>query len=111
MTNKLYYKAEKIFTGNEMLQHHAVVVNNGVVEAVIAEDDLTNDIKINDLGEVILAPAFIDLQIYGANKRLLAVYPDARSVKDIVDYCASGGAAYCQPTVATNTYDTIFKCI
>lgn len=94
-----------------MLQQHVVVVNNGTVEAVIADADLPSDISVTDFGDAILAPAFIDLQLYGANKRLLAVYPDTQTVADIVDYCASGGAAYCQPTVATNPYETIFKCI
>lgn len=94
-----------------MLQQHAVLVSNGLVEAIIPESGMGQGIPFTDFGDAILAPAFIDLQLYGANKRLLAVYPDAQTVADIVEYCASGGAAYCQPTVATNPYETIFKCI
>ena len=51
------------------------------------------------------------MQLYGANNRLLAVYPDVQTVADIVHYCKRGGAAWCMPTVATNTYEVIFKCI
>ncbi len=58
-----------------------------------------------------IAPAFIDLQLYGANNRLLAEYPDAQTVSDIVQYSKHGGAAWCMPTVATNRYEVIFKCI
>lgn len=109
--NKQYYKAKKIFTGSEILLQHAVVVSSGKVEAVIAVADIPSDVSVTDFGDAILAPAFIDLQLYGANKRLLAVYPDTQTVADIVEYCASGSAAYCQPTVATNPYETIFKCV
>ena len=33
-----------------------------------------------------IAPAFIDLQLYGAYKKLLSAYPNAESVKAIYDY-------------------------
>lgn len=58
-----------------------------------------------------LAPAFIDLQIYGAYGRLLAVYPEANSLFKLNEYCNKGGAAFCLPTVATNKYDIFYKCI
>lgn len=93
------------------MQQHAIVVKDGIVESVINEAGIEANATVTDFGDKLLAPAFIDLQLYGANNRLLAVYPDAQTVADIVEYCASGGAAYCQPTVATNPYDTIFKCI
>jgi N-acetylglucosamine-6-phosphate deacetylase len=67
---------------------------------------------VTDFGEeAIIAPALVDLQLYGANNRLLSVYPDAQTVSDIVEYSRKGGAGWCMPTVATNTYEVIFKCI
>jgi N-acetylglucosamine-6-phosphate deacetylase len=60
---------------------------------------------------VLLAPAFIDLQLYGAQGRLLAVYPDEITVGAIYQYCLSGGAAQCMPTVATHPYKVIFECV
>jgi len=107
----MIYKAAKIFTGHEMLTSHAVIVNNGIIKNVIESSSIPGDEPVTDLGDVILAPAFVDIQLYGAHKRLLAVYPDAATVSAIYDYCAAGGATYCVPTVATNPYDTIFKCI
>jgi len=59
----------------------------------------------------LIVPAFIDLQIYGAYGKLLAVYPDRSCLDAIVDYSRKGGAAWCMPTVATNTKDVFFRSI
>jgi N-acetylglucosamine-6-phosphate deacetylase len=42
---------------------------------------------------------------------LLAVYPEVDSLYRLNDYCRAGGAAFCQPTVATNSYDVFYQCI
>ena len=59
----------------------------------------------------LITPAFIDLQIYGAYGKLLAVYPETDSLYKLNDYCRNGGAAYCLPTVATNSYEVFRKAI
>lgn len=107
----MIYKAAKVFTGHEMLQDHAVAVSNGVIESVFPSNVLSEKQIVTDLGDVMIAPAFIDIQLYGAHGRLLAVYPDATTVSEIVKYCTNGGATHCMPTVATNPYETIFQCI
>jgi len=109
--NKIIYKAAKVFNGSEILPQYAVVVNSGVIEAVMPSSSLYADAEVVDLGDVLLAPAFIDLQLYGAHGRLLAVYPDEITVAAIYNYCLNGGAAYCMPTVATHPYKIIFQCI
>ena len=107
----MIYKAARVFTGYEMLHNHAVAISNGVIESVFPAAELSGTADVADLGDAILAPAYIDIQLYGAYGRLLSVYPDAATVKAIVDYCTAGGATHCIPTVATNTYETIFQCI
>lgn len=111
MSNKLLYKAGKVFNGNEILHGYAVLVNNGMIETVGPVSSMHTDAEVVDLGNVLLAPAFIDLQLYGAHRRLLAVYPDEITVAAIYNYCLSGGAAYCMPTVATHPYTVIFQCV
>ena len=58
-----------------------------------------------------LLQCFLDLQIYGAKGFLLSVKPTAETILKTYEYCTEGGANYFQPTVATNTYDTIFRCV
>lgn len=111
MSNKIIYKAAKVFNGNEILQDYAVLVNNGVIETVAPAASMHEEAEIIDLGDSLIAPAFIDLQLYGAQGRLLAVYPDEVTVAAIYNYCLNGGAAYCMPTVATHPYKIIFQCV
>jgi len=100
--------ARKIFTGEEWLLDHSVVIDSGIINDILPTEQLRSaaDMNVN-----VLIPAFIDLQIYGAYGKLLAVYPEADSLHKLYQYCAKGGAAYFIPTVATNTKEVFFSCI
>ena len=111
MTNSKIYKADKLFTGDDWLHDHAIVVKNGIIENIVPASSLNEADSIESFPNCFIAPAFIDLQIYGAYKKLFAVYPETDSIKKLNEYCKSGGAAYCLPTVATNSRDVFYKCI
>jgi len=111
MINTVCYTAHKVFNGKEMLPHHAVLVEDDYIKDVLPLVSIDGDIPIIDFGDAYIVPAFIDLQLYGSHGRLLAVYPEAQSVEEIYKYSTNGGAAYCMPTVATNPYPVIFKCV
>jgi N-acetylglucosamine-6-phosphate deacetylase len=59
----------------------------------------------------LIAPAFIDIQIYGAAEKLFAVYPTTDSLKRLYEHCVAGGTHYFLPTAATNTMEVFYKCI
>lgn len=109
--NSAVYTAAEIFTGKEILRNHAVVVTGGVITALAPANEFESTSEIKEYKDALIAPALIDLQLYGAHKRLLATYPDAETVNAIYEYSKAGGASHCMPTVATNTYETIFKSI
>ncbi len=111
MSNTKIYLAEKIYTGYDMLQQHAVAVLDNVIVGMHPLTDMPADAGVVEYKSALLAPAFIDLQLYGAYKRLLSAYPDAETIKAIYEYSKAGGCSHCMPTVATHTYETIFKCI
>ncbi|MEI6584480.1 MAG: N-acetylglucosamine-6-phosphate deacetylase [Sediminibacterium sp.] len=102
------YSAAKIFTGEQDLENHAIVVSNNFIEAIVSIESLH---KNADQHFDIIAPAFIDIQIYGAHKKLLSVYPEADAIFKLNDYCKTGGALHFMATVATNSYEVIFACI
>lgn len=104
------YTAEEVFNGDKRLPDHAIIVEDGIVEKVLPIISLPRNTAITAHAHLI-APAFIDLQIYGANKRLLAAYPEKQSLQDLYEYCLSGGTRFVMPCVATNSYENIFKCI
>lgn len=111
MGNSKTLIADRIFTGKEMLHHHAIEMEDGMITGIKPVEKIKPDENIVKYQDALIAPAFIDIQLYGADKRLLSVYPDTITVKAIYEYSKAGGASHCMPTVATNTYEVIFKCI
>ncbi|MDR0793553.1 MAG: N-acetylglucosamine-6-phosphate deacetylase [Chitinophagaceae bacterium] len=112
MSDTKIYVASEVFTGTDLLHNYAVVVKDGVVEQVLPATTIPKNIETTVYDEgAIIAPAFMDVQIYGAAGRLLAVYPDSATVAAIYEYCKAGGAAYCMPTAATNSYEVFYNCI
>jgi N-acetylglucosamine-6-phosphate deacetylase len=105
------YKANKIFTGDNWLYDYAVITKEGIINELIPAVTLPRDISVESFSACLITPAFIDLQIYGAYKKLFAVYPETDSLYKMKEYCNSGGAAYCLPAVATNTMNVFYKCI
>lgn len=105
------YTADKIFTGNEWLTSHAVLVEDGVIDSVVHLNEVAAGVSVQSFTDAIIAPAFIDLQIYGAHGNLLAVKPTIDTLTKTYEYSKAGGAAYCLPTVATNTYKVFYACI
>ena len=105
------YIASRIFTGENWLTDHAVIVEEKIISGVVPVSSLSANQQAEHFDNCIIAPSFIDLQIYGAGGKLLAVYPEADSLYKLEDYCKKGGAAFCLPTVATNKKEIFFKCI
>ncbi|MFC0773648.1 N-acetylglucosamine-6-phosphate deacetylase [Terrimonas alba] len=102
--------ATQIFNGELWLRDHAILIERDRITAVEPVSSLPDSIKIEQFSGS-LVPAFIDLQIYGAYEKLLAVYPEADSLFKLNEYCRKGGAVYCLPTVATNTYEVFHQSI
>lgn len=111
MSLPIAFIAARIFDGEAWLSDHAVLCSHSRIEAVLPLAELSADIPQENFEGGVLAPALMDLQIYGASGKLLAVYPEVDALKRLNEYCRSGGAAWCMPTVATNPYETFYRCI
>ena len=111
MANLKAFIADRIFTGDEWLDDHAVLIESNLIKDVVPSSSLPENIPKKIFDGCILAPAFIDLQIYGAYGKLLAAYPEADSLFKLNEYCSKGGAVFCLPTVATNTMEVFYKSI
>lgn len=107
---KKVYTADHVFTGVEQLPNYAVIVQDDVIENVLPIISLPKDVEITAHCSM-LVPAFIDIQIYGAAKKLFAVYPSADTLRILYEHCMSGGTQMLLPTVATNTLEVFYKCI
>ncbi|HEX2846918.1 MAG TPA: N-acetylglucosamine-6-phosphate deacetylase [Chitinophagaceae bacterium] len=111
MLPKKVYIADEIFTGEEWLKGYGVITVDGKIIELVKANEIPVSLPVERFENAILVPAFIDLQIYGAYGKLLSVYPEADSLYKLNEYCRSGGAAWCMPTVATNTYEVFHQCI
>ena len=99
------YTAAKIFTGDEWLQDHVVITSDGLIEKLVPLSEA--NIEIEDTKQL-LVPAFIDAQVYGAEKKLFAEYPSPETLQIMYEKFSSEGTCLFQPTLATNTF-TVFK--
>ncbi len=95
------FTAKKIFSGEEWLEDHALITEGGRIRQLMPLREL-DAAAVEHLGENILAPAFIDIQIYGAGEKLFSVFPDINSLKLLAEHNSRGGTILCLPTIATN---------
>ena len=100
-----FISAKSLFTGNEWISETAVQIKDGTIISITKEHYDANE------AYHYMVPALIDLQIYGADQKLLSEFPDADCIQKIYEYCLAGGAAYFQPTVASQSTAVIYKAI
>ncbi len=104
------FTADKIFTGSDWLPDHSIVIESELIVDVLPMVSLSSDTIIT-AHLPIIAPAFIDVQIYGAAEKLFATYPTTDSLQKLYEHCIAGGTHYFLPTAATNTMEVFYKCI
>ncbi|MEO8765421.1 MAG: N-acetylglucosamine-6-phosphate deacetylase [Ginsengibacter sp.] len=102
------YSGDKIFTGQSWKTDSAVIIENEVVVEVVPLNDLPGNISVIGHAATI-APAFIDIQIYGASSKLFSAFPSADTLYKIKEHCLNGGTKYFLPTIATNTTEVLKK--
>lgn len=102
--------ADKIFDGDTWAFEKVILVNEKGIEALVAASEVPSQYTVKKYNGFI-APAFIDVQIYGASKKLFAAYPEPESLRLLNAYCTAGGGPLHLPTVATNSTAVFKKCI
>ena len=100
-----------IYTGKQILTGTAILVNDGIINGFVYDTDIPDDYIVTDLKGNNIAPAFIDLQIYGGNGHLFSANPSIEAIEATYQYCLQGGASKFLLTAATNSSDVFSKCI
>lgn len=106
---KQAYLADEIFTGTNTLSGTVLLTENNRIAGIHSADDLPSDFELLRFPGCVIAPAFVDLQIYGGNGRLFSHSLDAESLDATRAYCAAGGCSHFMITMATNSMENFLK--
>ena len=96
-------KAKRIFTGDRMLIDHVVVIRDKIIEDVVPASELGAGLAIGDLGDSLLTPGFIDVQVNGGGGVNLNKTPTVEGVVAMMKAHRRFGTTGMLPTVITDT--------
>src|SRR5690242_9155555 len=102
--------ADRIFTGTEWLVEHIILAEGGQIQGVVPKSKVDST-EIKYFHDCLIVPAFVDVQVYGASKKLLATFPEPETLALMYEQFNSEGTCVFLPTLATNTVDVFKKSI
>jgi N-acetylglucosamine-6-phosphate deacetylase len=103
------YTNGRFFTCDGFEEGKAVLTDMGIVREIVDAGDVPGGYTAHDLGGMNVAPALIDLQIYGGNGKMFSDDLDHASLDATYQYCLAGGASHFMITMATNSIDVFLK--
>jgi N-acetylglucosamine-6-phosphate deacetylase len=101
--------AREIFTGQTIETGKAVLVNDSKITGIVDMADIPAGYRRKELPGYMLAPAFIDLQIYGGNGRLFSADLTTDALDAVYEYCLQGGCTQFLITLATNSIEKFIQ--
>ncbi|HET6999721.1 MAG TPA: N-acetylglucosamine-6-phosphate deacetylase [Puia sp.] len=103
------FLADEIFTGNETLKSHVLLIENNIVSDILPQGSLPPDLTVETFPDCFITPAFLDLQLYGGNGKLFSHSLDTESLDATRAYCMAGGCSRFMITMATNSMENFLK--
>jgi N-acetylglucosamine-6-phosphate deacetylase len=101
--------AREVFTGRDIQTGKAVLTRDGKIVDIVPVDDIPSNYRVRELPGYLLAPAFIDLQIYGGNGLLFSGELSTAALEATYEYCLEGGCTQFMITLATNSIDKFLR--
>ena len=98
--------AASLFDGSSWMFEHAVVVRGSTVIDILPLDELPEALTVTDLGEGVVAPAFIDLQVNGGGGALFTEMPTAKTLDQMSNAHRATGTTAMMPTLLSTTLPT-----
>ncbi|AFE09566.1 N-acetylglucosamine-6-phosphate deacetylase [Corallococcus coralloides DSM 2259] len=93
----------RVFTGDQLLEGHAVVIEDGTVRAVVPQAGLPTGATVHTLpDDTLLAPGFVDVQVNGAGGVLFNDTPTEEAALAIASAMRTCGTTGLLPTFITD---------
>jgi N-acetylglucosamine-6-phosphate deacetylase len=106
---KQAFLPDEIFTGSGMVAGQAILTENNVITGILPAHSLPSEYIVQSFPGCLIAPAFIDMQLYGGNGKLFSHSLDTESLDATHAYCISGGCSHFMITMATNSTENFLK--
>ncbi|WP_095083664.1 N-acetylglucosamine-6-phosphate deacetylase [Mesorhizobium sophorae] len=103
MSDRFALTGARIFDGDDWHDGAALVVRDGLVEAILPAGAIASDIRVVETGGGMLAPGFVDLQVNGGGGVMLNDHPDVASLETICRAHAPFGTTALLVTLITDT--------
>ena len=103
MTNPVIFRAGAIFDGERLHANAAARFGPGGLEQIAAIEDINHDGTVFDLGDDILSPGFVDLQVNGGGGVMLNDAPSVGTISRIAEAHWKLGTRRLLPTLITDT--------
>ena len=100
---RILFHGARIFNGDTILDNHAVLVEGGVVSALVPAGEMPNADETIDLDGGLLAPGYIDLQVNGGGGVLFNDTPTVEAIAEIAGAHRRFGVTGLLPTLITDT--------
>ena len=102
MSKAFALSAKRIFDGEAWHDDAALVIRNGIVEAIASGAQIPLGVATIEAGDM-LAPGFVDLQVNGGGGVMLNDHPDVEGIETICRAHAPFGTTALLPTLITDT--------
>jgi len=103
------YLADEIFTGTRTLSGQVLLTENNTISGLLPAGSQPSEFPVKSFPGCLIAPAFIDMQLYGGNGKLFSHSLDMESLDATHAYCVTGGCSHFMITMATNSMENFLK--
>lgn len=100
-----------IFSGNEFIHNQELLVEDKCIKGFIKKGEINTNDEIIDCTNYIIAPGFVDLQIYGGGGFLFSNNPSGIALQAMAKSIVSSGTTAFLITLATNSFEVYQKAI
>jgi N-acetylglucosamine-6-phosphate deacetylase len=103
MSGPFAIRGATIFDGETWHERSALVIRDGSVDSVVADDAVPGGLRVEETGGGLLAPGFVDVQVNGGGGVMFNDRPDAETIRTICRAHAPFGTTALLPTLITDT--------